>query len=305
MRRARFGMAERGFRILSMAVVFLLLQVVGVLAQVSPGTLEYIERSREGWFFYKNPPVQRDEVEDEEQDMPPQLTMLPRDIWSDPAKHRPLLKKLSIEGMNLERLPAMFLKELVEAKKEMALDVPTVPHVTDYLTVQQAAFDRSQKFTDAYQLAMYTNPQLDSSTKHPTSAYGHQIEAEVTKQQEEALLASASEEVGLFFFFTSTCPYCKEQAKIVKLFADQYDLKIFPVSLDGQGLPEYPRPVRDNGMADKIGVHIVPAIYLAIPHENFLKPIGAGLMTLNDLRDRVLVLLQKKDLLLQEQKRSS
>ena len=235
----------------------------------------------------------------------PQLKMFPGDIWSDPAKHRPLLKKLSIEGMNLERLPAMFLKELVDAKKEMALDAPTVPNVTDYIKVQQAAFDRSQKFTDAYQVAMYTNPQLDSSTKHPTSTYGHQIEAEVTKQQEEALLASASEEVGLFFFFTSTCPYCKEQAKIVKLFADQYDLKIFPVSLDGQGLPEYPRPVRDNGMADKIGVHMVPTIYLAIPHENFLKPLGAGLMTLNDLRERVLVLLQKKDLLLEEQKRSS
>ena len=304
MMRASCGKAEVGFRILTISVVFLLLQVVSVLAEVFPGTMDYIDHSREGWFFYKDPPVQMDE-EDDDEEMPPQLKMLPGDIWSDPAKHRPLLKKLPIDGMNLERLPAMFLKELVDAKKEMALDVPTVPHVTDYIKVQQAAFDRSQRFTDAYQVAMYTNPQLDSSTKHPTSTYGHQIEAEVTKQQEEALLASASEEAGLFFFFTSTCPYCKEQAKIVKLFADQYDLKIFPVSLDGQGLPEYPRPVRDNGMADKIGVHMVPTIYLAIPHENFLKPIGAGLMTLNDLRERVLVLLQKKDLLLQEQKGSS
>jgi hypothetical protein len=134
------------------------------------------------------------------------------------------------------------LRELVSAKKERALDDPSVENVTTYIKVQKEAYDRSQRFTDAWQIAMYTDPKLDYASQHPTSTYGHSVEAEIKRNTEEQLLAGTADRVGLFFFFTSTCPFCQEQSKVLKVFADTYGLTVKPVSLDGVGLPEYPQP---------------------------------------------------------------
>lgn len=261
----------------------------------APGSQSFIEKSREGWFFYKDPPVEDEEAEENLEKKP--IPGLPKDIWTNPEKYKELLKKLPIEGVDLSKLPSEFLKEFVTAKRTVALDNPTVASVKDYIVVQQAAYDRSQLFTDAWQVAMYTNPQLDYHVKHPTSQFGHQIDAQVVKQDEDNYLMQASKKVGLFFFFSSTCPYCQEQSKIVKLLQDEYSVSVFPVTIDGKGLPEYPSPANDNGMVEKLGVHMVPMIYLAIPEERFMKPIGAGIMTLSELRERMLVTLKKRQML--------
>lgn len=283
-------------RITSLLLVLPITLAIGNLAQggQEPGTQGYIEKSREGWFFYREPPPE----DEDETERAASWDKLPPEVWMDPEKHRAVLKRLPLEGVDLKRLPSVFLRELVTAKREVALDDPTVPAVTDYIVAQQAAYNRAQRFTDSYQVAMITRPDLDYGSKHPSSVSGHQVEAQVQRESEDNLLAQQSSKIGLFFFFTSTCPYCQEQAKTLKLLSDTYNISVFPVSMDGRGLPEYPRPARDNGMAEKVGVHMVPMVYLAIPQEQFLKPVGAGIMTLAELRERVLVLLQRRELLL-------
>lgn len=267
-----------------------------VQAADPPGSKTFIDHPRQGWFFYQDPPVESDE-ETEDGATPTSIDGLPPAAWLEPAKYRSLFKSLSMDGVKLQALPVVVLKELVSAKKERALDDPSVENVTTYIKVQKEAYDRSQRFTDAWQIAMYTDPQLDYASQHPTSTYGHTVEAEIKRHSEEQLLAGTADRVGLFFFFTSTCPFCQEQSKVLKVFADTYGLTVKPVSLDGVGLPEYPQPAMNNGMAENVGVHMVPMIYLAIPEENFLKPLGAGLMTNADLRERLLVLLRNRGLL--------
>ena len=266
---------------------------------VAPGSQEYLKRSRDGWFFYKDPPASSEEDEDEDEvgPQPQSLKQLPEKIWTEPEKYKETLKTLSIDGVDLSKLPSIFIRELVTAKKEAAMDKPTVESVKTYIVVQQEAYDRSAKFTDSYQLAMYVNPELNYETKHPSSEFGHRLEAQLKQQGEDHTLRQASQYAGLFFFFTSTCPYCLDQSKIMKLFQDQYGMSVFAVSIDGKGLPEYPRPQVDNGMVERLGVHMTPMVYLAIPDEKFLTPIGAGLMTLSDLRERVLVVLSRRDML--------
>lgn len=268
-------------------------------SDVAPGSQDYLKRSRDGWFFYKDPPASSEEDEDEDEvgPQPQSLKQLPEKIWTEPEKYKETLKTLSIDGLDLSKLPSIFIRELVTAKKEAAMDKPTVESVKTYIVVQQEAYDRSAKFTDSYQLAMYVNPELNYETKHPSSEFGHRLEAQLKQQGEDQTLRHASQYAGLFFFFTSTCPYCLDQSKIMKLFQDQYGMSVFAVSIDGKGLPEYPRPQVDNGMVERLGVHMTPMVYLAIPEEKFLTPIGAGLMTLSDLRERVLVVLSRRDML--------
>ncbi|MBS1984629.1 MAG: conjugal transfer protein TraF [Bdellovibrionales bacterium] len=261
-----------------------------------PGSKTFIDHPRQGWFFYQDPPA---EAEEDAEESPVSVTIdgLPPGAWLEPSKYRTWFKGLAMDGVKLTALPVTVLRELVSAKKERALDDPSVENVTSYIKVQKEAYDRSQRFTDAWQIAMYTDPKLDYASQHPTSTYGHSVESEIKRNTEEQLLAGTADRVGLFFFFTSTCPFCQEQSKVLKVFADTYGLTVKPVSLDGVGLPEYPQPAINNGMAENVGVHMVPMIYLAIPEENFLKPLGAGLMTNADLRERLLVLLRNRGLL--------
>jgi len=274
-------------------------------SDVAPGSQDYLKRSRDGWFFYKDPPADSEEEEEKGEEEvrpgPEALKKLPPNIWNEPEKYKGMLKEWPIEGVDLSALPSVFLRELVTAKREVALDKPTVESVKTYIVVQQEAYDRAAKFTDAYQVAMYANPELNYESKHPSSEFGHRIEAQVKQQEEDHVLVNAANYAGLFFFFTSTCPYCHDQSKIIKVFQDQYGMSVFPVSLDGKGLPEYPRPQPDNGMVERLGVHMTPMVYLAIPNEKFLTPIGAGIMTLSDLRERVLVILKRRDMLKPQQ----
>lgn len=111
---------------------------------------------------------------------------------------------------------------------------------------------------------------------------------------EDTFLSSLKEKVGLFFFYTSTCPYCQKQSQILRTFSDTYGLSVKAVTRDGYALPEWPDSVADNGMGDQIGVTKVPTIFVAIPEEQFLVPVGAGILTMQELYDRLVMILQKR-----------
>ena len=286
----------RGSIIVICAVLAPLIAWAGAPPDQSPSSSQlanpFYERAREGWFWYQDP------VEEDEADVVPRpvtLAALPLEAWLDPAKYRSLLKRVPIEQEDLSQLPAGMLRELASAKREAALDAPTPETVKTYIIAQRAVFKRSEEFTSMWQLAMFTNPHLDYATEHPTSQFGHDIEAQATHEGDERLLSSAqANNVGLFFFFTSTCRFCQEQSKILKMFSDTYRIEVFPVTMDGRGLREFPKAAADNGMAERVSLQKVPTVYLAIPKENFLVPIGSGVMTFNELRERVLTIMKQR-----------
>ncbi|GJL61903.1 MAG: hypothetical protein NPIRA04_05570 [Nitrospirales bacterium] len=210
------------------------------------------------------------------------------------VKVREWLRHVPVSELDLDHVPARILKILIEEKRLMSLDDPTIQSVREYFLVQKAAFARAERFTNMWQLALYTEPELDYHTAHPVSALGHSLTAQVERHTDDQLLSHVNQEAGLYFFFTSTCSYCQAQAKALKLFADTYGWKVFPITQDGVGLPEFPHPKPDNGMGKRVGVRQVPTILLAIPTERFIVPIGAGLMSVEDLRTRVLTVLKNR-----------
>ncbi|HIF9114803.1 TPA: conjugal transfer protein TraF [Photobacterium damselae] len=48
---------------------------------------------------------------------------------------------------------------------------------------------------------------------------------------------------GLAFIFSSRCPYCHKFAPTLVQFAKQTGLTVYPFSVDGAGLPQYPNPL--------------------------------------------------------------
>lgn len=253
-------------------------------------TVGYAEESffnspgRRGWFWYETLPPEPPKPESE----PPQSGSQPKPrlTWED-------LKRLPLAQVNLDTLPAKWLKALTDAKREYALDEPSPERVQDYIVVQRAVYARSERFADSWQVVMFTTPELDYGSQHPTSQYGHQAEAELVTARDDAQLRTIAQTAGLFFFFTSACEFCREQSKTLRLFADTYGFSVLAISLDGRGLPEFPDANADNGMAQRLEVKMVPMLYLALPDQRVVTPIGAGVLTLSDLKERVLRLALK------------
>jgi len=109
-----------------------------VLAAEPPGSQTFIDHPRQGWFSYQDPSAEAEE-DAEESPVPVTMDSLPPEAWLDPSKYRTLFKGLSVEGVKLNALPMTVLRELVSAKKERALDHPSVENVTTYIKVQKEA----------------------------------------------------------------------------------------------------------------------------------------------------------------------
>jgi hypothetical protein len=50
----------------------------------------------------------------------------------------------------------------------------------------------------------------------------------------------------------------------------------------------------DNGIAQRLEVRMVPTLYLALPEQRVMTPIGAGVLTLSDLKERILRMAGQK-----------
>ena len=69
-------------------------------------------------------------------------------------------------------------------------------------------------------------------------------------------------------------------------------MTVFAVSLAGRGLPDYPNPPADNGLAARLNSTIVPALYLTAPSTRQIRPVGFGLMAMTELVERIAALAQ-------------
>ena len=69
-------------------------------------------------------------------------------------------------------------------------------------------------------------------------------------------------------------------------------IEILPVSLDGGTLPEFPHPKTDTQVASELGVSTVPSLFLVDPQNRNVIPLGSGVMSADELADRIYVLTQ-------------
>lgn len=75
---------------------------------------------------------------------------------------------------------------------------------------------------------------------------------------------------------------------------ENYGLTVFPVSVDGGGLPDFPNPNVDNGMTQALGINEVPMLILANVKDRRMIPLGAGVISVQDIIERIYVLTSTK-----------
>lgn len=244
-----------------------LLEVTLNLGPVQAGPSFYGDHQR-GWFWYErhiDPP--------------------------EPAK--PPSEGRTIAQSNPEQKPAplsaaWFRTELGRFR-DAAIDQPTAEHIRTYLYLQRVMMDKASRFTDESRKLILSDPVLDENNRRPMATFAVNEANRQSALATEKYLKAIAEKAALLFFFRSDCHYCVLEVPLIKAMATHFGFRIFPVSLDGRGLPGNPFPDYrvDQGQAQRLGVTSTPALYLIIPPRQLL-PIGQGTLSMEDLIQRIL-----------------
>ena len=225
----------------------------------------YWLRNREGWFWYREPPL------------PAAKSPLP------PAGPKRPAELTDFEAMQ---------KQLDELKRVAVMN-PTDANLLAYMRYQRMVMNKSEVFAEHWQRLVWAVPELDYGlTGRPTNSMAIAAFDEQREERQAQAVRALSATHGLIFIFRSDCPYCHRFAPILKRFEQEYGMLVFPVSLDGGGLPEYPNPQADNGIAARLNASVVPALYLTAPSKREIRPVGFGVMALSDLIERIAALAQ-------------
>ena len=223
----------------------------------------YWQRNREGWFWYRAPPepISRGK----EAHVPPPR---PRELADFEA-----------------------MQKTLEDLKRVAVMNPTDTNLLAYMRYQRFIMDKSERFAERWQRLVWSVPELDYGlTGRPTNAMAIGVFDEQQRDRHAQTVRNLAATHGLLFIYRSDCPYCHRLAPILKRFEQEFGMTVFAVSLDGRAIAEYPNALPDNGMAARLNTSVVPALYLTQPAHREIRPIGFGMMALNELVDRIAVI---------------
>lgn len=199
-------------------------------------------------------------------------------------------KQKTPEEQALEELTR--LQKELEAKRALAVLYPTPENVKTYIAAQQQVIERSALFTDVWRRVLWQSPELGFDIKDPMNNSAIMVKKQERDRKEQQTMIEIAKEWGLFFFFRSDCPFCKHMVPTLQWIMRNYDMTILPVSLDGSTIEGLPPAVRNNGIAERLGVDVVPLYVLGNVKTGKLIIVGSGVLSLHEIVGRIYVLTQ-------------
>ena len=182
------------------------------------------------------------------------------------------------------------LQAEVQHRLSLATMNPTPQNMEKIIEVNTFMMDKSSVFADQWRRFVWQNPQHDYSLKNPSNNSAIRVNNQIKTDNKENYLKNISKEHGLIFFFRSDCPYCHQYAPTLKMLSDMYGIEVLAVSIDGGGLPDFPNFRDGRAVAQQWGIEKVPATFIASKKTNERAPIGFGVMSLQEIIERIWVL---------------
>jgi conjugal transfer pilus assembly protein TraF len=193
-----------------------------------------------------------------------------------------------------ERLEAI-TSELRELKARAILE-PTPANVTAYIRFQRAQLDRASLFSDVWQRSIWQDPDLDYTLQRPVSTLGKRQWQDARKAERDSVMAHLSQRYGLFYFFAQSCGACSVMSPIVRSVAATWAIEVRAISTDGGPSPDFPRYTAETNQRARMGLEpgITPAVVLWDAAAHRAIPIGYGVMSADELQDRIYLLTSKE-----------
>ncbi|ODN41348.1 conjugal transfer protein TraF [Piscirickettsia litoralis] len=251
--------------------------------QSSKAENSFYSQQEQGWFWYKSEP----------KEVKPKRKQHPKTVNNTSLKQpTPTIKTKSSSEAPLS---SAWLRKNLPKYLDAAQDNPTLDNVKTYFYLQRIAMDKANRFSDMAQLAVVGNPNLDELSRRPTATFASQEIDKETKKRREHILNLLKKQVGIFFFFRSTCPYCEAESKIIKVMQNE-GFKVIPISTDGKPFPNgsFPNYKIDTGQSKNLGIQQVPALFL-VSGKGEVAPLGQGLMSYDQITQRMLISARQKN----------
>lgn len=247
-------------------------------ADAEPEQGDYWSDAWRGWFFYERKPKKPPR-----QATPPAV---PAPAAPAASATPPAEAAKAPKHPDLVRFEA--LQKRVEESRNIAIINPTEENLREFLTAQKLALDTASHFSELSKRVVWATPGLDPTVEgRPTNPDAMSLYDAEQRRQQLGKLAQLSQTHAFFFFFRSDCPYCHRFAPVLRQFSASTGIQVYPISMDGRGLQEFPNFKPDNGIAGQLRVTQVPALFLAEPGSGKVLPVGYGVMSPSELERRI------------------
>jgi conjugal transfer pilus assembly protein TraF len=185
--------------------------------------------------------------------------------------------------------------ELRELKAKAILD-PTSANVTAYIRFQREQLDRASLFSDVWQRAIWQDPDLDYTLQRPVSTLGKRQWQDSRSVERNAVMANLGQRYGLFYFFAQSCAACEVMSPIVQSVAVTWHIEVRAISTDGGPSRQFPTYTVETNQRARMGLEpkVTPAVVLWDAVKSRAVPIGYGVMSADELQDRIYLLTSKE-----------
>nr|WP_246162630.1 conjugal transfer protein TraF [Sphingorhabdus lacus] len=185
--------------------------------------------------------------------------------------------------------------ELRELKARAILE-PTPANVTAYVRFQREQLDRASLFSDVWQRAIWQDPDLDYTLQRPVSTLAKRQWQDSRATERNGVMAGLSARYGLFYFFAQSCGACEVMAPIVRSVTGTWGITVRAISTDGGPSRHFPNYIVETNQRAKMGLEpkVTPAVVLWDALKGRPIPIGYGVMSADELQDRIYLLTQKE-----------
>lgn len=217
--------------------------------------------SGHGWFWYQMPPPPPKVVK-----RPPPPPVVKPVVVKPKHPVKPHLKPFSVQWIRKYRK-----KYMVEA-----INDPTTKNMDTFMLINKAMFDKAQNFANAFYYQSHFNMALNPAVDYPHTQAG--LAAYYAQEDKAKTLAFhyLSHHAGIFFFFSSHCPYCALQYQQLNFFLQRHPgfaHHTYYVSMNGHRLPNMPSSIpiyHNTGQAKFFRLSETPALVLALPPKTFV-----------------------------------
>ena len=180
--------------------------------------------------------------------------------------------------------------------KAKAILEPSPANVTAYIRFQREQLDRASLFSDVWQRAIWQDPELDYTLQRPVSTLGKRQWQDSRQSERDTVMAHLSERYGLFYFFAQSCGACEVMSPIVQSVAATWHITVRAISTDGGPSKHFPSYTAETNQRSRMGLEpkITPAVVLWDAAQSRAIPIGYGVMSADELQDRIYLLTSKE-----------
>lgn len=185
--------------------------------------------------------------------------------------------------------------QLRELKAKAILE-PTPANVTAYIRFQREQLDRASLFSDVWQRAIWQDPELDYTLQRPVSTLGKMQWQDARSAERNAVMAQLGARYGLFYFFAQSCGACEVMSPIVQSVASTWHIAVRAISTDGGPSRHFPNYTVETNQRTRMGLKpkVTPAVVLWDALKGQAIPIGYGVMSADELQDRIYLLTSKE-----------